>query len=378
MARLVRCRFAFAVLIATVLQISGCTQPAPRGAAPQGVPDGPKFVVDPFWPKPLKGNWIFGQVAGLSVDARDHVWIAHRPGTLLDDEKGALKDPPATRCCTAPPPVMEFDADGNFVRGWGGPGQGYDWPGNEHGVYVDAAGYVWVSGNGATDRHILKFTREGKFLMQIGSPGKQEGSASRTLLGRPAQTVVDVDAGELYVADGYQNRRVVVFDANTGAYKRHWGAYGGVPVDGKQPPYRPSSSPSKQFGNPVHCVRLSRDGLIYVCDRVNDRIQVFRKDGTFVKEFFVEVQTLANGSVWDMTLSHDPQQRYLYVADGANGQVYILARDDGRKLGAFGRTGRYAGEFKWIHNIDVDSKGNIYTAEVGFGRRLQKFRLVSD
>lgn len=240
---------------------------------------------------------------------------------------------------------------------------------------MDAEGYVWVSGNGATDRHILKFTREGKFLMQIGSPGKPEGSSSRTLVGRPAQTVVDTAAGELYVADGYHNRRIVVFDAKSGAYKRHWGAYGQTPSDDKQPAYNPASAPSRQFGNPVHCVRLSKDGLVYVCDRVNDRIQVFAKDGRFVKEFFVEVRTLANGSVWDMTLSPDPEQRYMYVADGANGQVYILSRGDGKKLGAFGRTGRYAGEFKWIHNIDVDSKGNVYTAEVGFGRRIQKFLL---
>ena len=371
-----RVNAAIVAALAAVLQISGCTQPMQRGAVPQGVADGPRFVVDPFWPKPLKDNWIFGQVAGLSVDTRGHVWIAHRPATLVDDEKGAQKNPPATRCCTAPPAVMEFDPQGNVVQAWGGRAQGYDWPANEHGIYVDAEGYVWISGNGATDRHILKFTREGKFLMQIGSPGKPEGSHSKAHLGRPAQVVVDTAAGEIYVADGYQNRRVVVFDTKTGAYKRHWGAYGGVPNDEKQPPYNPSSSPSRQFGNPVHCVRLSRDGLVYVCDRVNDRIQVFRKDGTFVKEFFVEVQTLANGSVWDMTLSPDPEQRYMYVADGANGQVYILARSDGSALGSFGRSGRYAGEFKWIHNIDVDSKGNIYTAEVGFGRRLQKFTRV--
>ena len=373
-----RINAAIVAALAAVLQISGCTQPLPRGAMPQGVPDGPKFVVDPFWPKPLKDNWIFGQVSGLTVDARDHVWITHRPATLLDDEKGAQKDPPANRCCTAPPAVMEFDPDGNLVRAWGGPGQGYDWPRNEHGIYADPEGNVWVSGNDATDRQILKFTREGKFLLQIGSPGKPEGSHSKTQLGRPAQTAVDPAAGELYVADGYQNRRIVVFDAKTGAYKRHWGAYGGTPSDDKLPAYNPASAPSKQFGNPVHCVRLSRDGLVYVCDRVNNRIQVFRKDGTFVREFLVEVQTLANGSVWDMVISPDSQQRYLYVADGANGEVYILSRSDGKKLGSFGRTGRYAGEFKWIHNIDVDSKGNLYTAEVGFGRRIQKFILVAN
>lgn len=369
--KIVRVVFA---LVAGLLIALGCTQPAPRGAEPQGVSGGPRFAVDPFWPKTLKENWIFGHVSGLSVDSRDHVWITHRPRTLLDDEKGAQKSPPATRCCTAPPAVMEFDPQGNVVRAWGGPGKGYDWPANEHGIYVDAEGYVWVSGNGATDRHILKFTREGKFLLQIGSPGKPEGSNSQTQLGRPAQTVVDVAAGEIYVADGYGNRRIVVFDTKTGAYKRHWGAYGTkAPHDDKLPPYDPDAAPSRSFSSPVHCVRLSRDGLVYVCDRANDRIQVFRKDGSYVTEFRVEAQTRQNGSVWDLTLSPDPEQRHLYVADGANGVVHIVSRRDGAKLGEFGRTGRYAGEFKWIHNIDVDSKGNLYTGEVGFGRRMQKF-----
>jgi DNA-binding beta-propeller fold protein YncE len=366
----------FAIMpVVGLLAAIGCTQPEPRGAAPQGAPGGPQFAVDPYWPKPLKDNWIFGQVAGLTVDARGHVWVTHRPASLLDDEKGAQKG--TTRCCVAPPPVMEFDPQGNVVRAWGGKGEGYDWPQNEHGIYVDHENNVWISGNGATDRHILKFTREGKFLLQIGSPGKPEGSNSKAQLGRPAQTVVDPASNELYVADGYGNRRVAVFDAKTGAYKRHWGAYGEVPHDDKLPPYDPAAKPSRSFSSPVHCVRLSRDGLVYVCDRANDRIQVFRKDGTFVREFFVEAQTRQNGSVWDMTISPDREQRYLYVADGANGAVYILSRSDGKKLGSFGRTGRYAGEFKWIHNIDVDSKGNIYTAEVGFGRRLQKFNLVS-
>ena len=353
----------------------GCTQPGSRPEA-QGVAGGPRFAVDPFWPKPLKDNWIFGQVSGIAVDSRDHVWITHRPRTLLDDEKGAQKSPPATRCCAAPPAVMEFDPQGNLVNAWGGPGKGYDWPANEHGVYVDTDGFVWVSGNGATDRHILKFTREGKFLMQIGTPGKPEGSNSPTQLGRPAQSVVDTAASEIYVADGYGNRRIVVFDTKTGAYKRHWGAYGAKPHDDKLSPYDPDAAPSRSFSSPVHCVRLSRDGLVYVCDRANDRIQIFRKDGNFVTEFKVEAQTLQNGSVWDLTLSPDAEQRYIYVADGANGVVHILSRRDGKKLGEFGRTGRYAGEFKWIHNIDADSKGNLYTAEVGFGRRIQKFNKV--
>ena len=186
--------------------------------------------------------------------------------------------------------------------------------------------------------------------------------------------MTDDAAGEIYVADGYGNRRVIVFDMKTGAYKRHWGAYGTkTPIDDKLPAYSPSAPPSQSFGNPVHCVRLSNDGLVYVCDRANDRIQVFRKDGTFVKEFRVTPETLANGSVWDLVLSNDPQQKFIFVADGANGQISVLAREDGKVLSQWGRHGRQPGQFKWVHNIAIDSKGNLYTAEVGFGRRVQKF-----
>jgi DNA-binding beta-propeller fold protein YncE len=208
--------------------------------------------------------------------------------------------------------------------------------------------------------------------MQIGKPGKSEGSNSKTQLGRPAHMEVDAAANELYVADGYGNRRVVVFDSKTGAYKRHWGAYGAVPSDDKMPAYKPSATAPKQFGN-VHCVHQSRDNLLYVCDRTNDRVQVFRKDGTFVSEFFIEPQTLGSGSAFDIAFSPDPRQLYLYVADGSNGEVHIVSRADGKRLASFGRPGRMAGELKTAHAIAIDSKGNLYTAEVGNGRRVQKF-----
>ena len=333
----------------------------------------PHFRVAPFWPKPLPDNWILGQVAGVAVDRNDHIWIIHRPATLVDDEREAMKTPPATRCCKAAPPVMEFDAEGNLLRHWGGPGEGYEWPKNEHGIFVDRDGNVWLAGNDNADHQILKFTPDGKFLQQIGKAGSTGGSNSTTQLGRPAHMMIDEPAGELYVADGYLNRRVIVFDAKTGAYKRHWGAYGNMPSDDKQPPYRVDAPLSRQFSNPVHCVRISVDGLVYVCDRANDRIQVFRKDGTFVKEFRVEPQTLANGSVWDLVLSTDREQRYIFIVDGANNQVVVLAREDGTVLSSFGQSGRMAGQFKWVHNVAIDSKGNLYTAEVGFGRRVQKF-----
>jgi DNA-binding beta-propeller fold protein YncE len=336
--------------------------------------DAPTFRPDPFWPKALPDNWILGQVAGIATDRNDHIWIVHRPGTLLDDEKGAMQSPPATKCCKAAPPIMEFDPDGHLLRSWGGPGQGYDWPKTEHGIFVDRAGNVWTAGNGKEDHQILKFTLDGKFLMQIGKPGSNGGSNSQTQLGQPAHMVLDEPAGELYVADGYLNRRIVVFDAGTGDYKRHWGAYGTrTPIDEKLPSYSPGAPLSKSFGNPVHCVRLSNDGLVYVCDRVNDRIQVFRKDGSFVKEFRIDEQTLANGSVWDLVLSNDPQQNFIFMADGANGQISVLSREDGKVLSQWGRHGRQPGQFKWVHNIAIDSRGNLYTSEVGFGRRIQKF-----
>jgi DNA-binding beta-propeller fold protein YncE len=266
---------------------------------------------------------------------------------------------------------MDFDPAGNFVRGWGGPGQGYDWPKNEHGIYVDPEGNVWVAGNDAADNMILKFTREGKFLMQIGKPGKSEGSASRTQLGRPANMEVDVAANELYVADGYGNKRILVLDAKTGAYKRHWGAYGGTPSDDKMPAYSPSAPPSKQFANAVHCVRLSKDGLVYVCDRGNNRIQVFQKNGTFVTEF-IGVKLTALDTA-DLVFSPDPAQRHILLADGQSSYIHILSRSDGKHLGSFAQHGRQAGLFRSLHNLGTDSKGNLYTGEAGFGRRLQKF-----
>ena len=339
--------------------------------------NGPRYIVDPFWPKDLPDNWTLGQVGGIAVDNENNVWIVHRPNTLLDDEKGAQKTPPETRCCQPAPPVLQFAPDGRLLKSWGGPGQGYDWPKSEHGVHIDRDGNVWLAGNDKDDHQILKFAPDGRFLQQIGKAASTGGSNSTTQLGRPAHMVTDDAAGELYVADGYGNRRVIVFDARTGAYKRHWGAYGvKQPSDDKLPPYKPLAITDlpKSFGNPVHCVRLSHDGLVYVCDRVNDRIQIFKTDGAFVGELQIEPQTLQNGSVWDLVLSEDRAQRYIFIADGANMQVLIFDRRSGEKLGSFGRPGHMAGNFKWVHNLAIDSSGTIYTAEVGDGRRVQKFR----
>lgn len=368
-------------LIAAVVAAFACTCAIPGAdAAPQsknGNGQAPRYVVDPFWPKPLPENWMLGQVAGVAVDSQDNVWILHRPNSLVDDEKGAQKTPPETRCCIAAPPVLQFAPDGRLLRKWGGPGAGYEWPKVEHGIHVDKGGNVWIGGNDKGDHQILKFTPDGKFLQQIGKAGSTGGSNSATQLGRPAHMVTDDAAGELYVADGYGNRRIIVFDAKTGAYKRHWGAYGTKqPTDDALPPYSQVAigALSKSFSSPVHCVRLSRDGLVYVCDRANDRIQVFKRDGTFVREFQVEPQTLQNGAVWDLVFSEDRAQRYIFVADGANMQIIILDRQTGQRLGSFSRPGRMAGDLKWVHNIAIDSRGNIFTAEVGTGRRVQRFK----
>src|SRR5262249_1781005 len=190
----------------------------------------------------------------------------------------------------------------------------------------------------------------------------------------PPDIAVDPAAKEVLAADGYANRRVVVFDSETGAYKRHWGAYGNKPNDAKTPPYDPAATPSQQFGNPVHCIRIGKDGLVYVCDRTNDRMQVFRKDGTFVSEHIFEKNTRGTGSVYDLVFSPDKDQRFIYMIDGMNGEVPIVDRAWKDVVARFGRPGRQVGMFTALHNIAVDRQGNIYTAEVNTGQRVQKFR----
>jgi hypothetical protein len=323
----------------------------------------PVLEVDASWPKALPNNWLMGQASGVAVDRRDHVWVVQRPRSLTEDERGATLTPPRSLCCAPAPPVLEFDRHGALVQAWGGPGAGHPWPDSEHGIHVDDRDHVWLAGNGPKDGMILKFTRDGKFLMKIGAPGVVGDDRDTRHLNRPAGVVVDPATRELYVADGYGNHRVIVFDAETGVHKRHWGADG-------RPPGDPGVKP---FATPVHCVRLSRDGLVYVCDRRNNRIQVFRRDGTFVREFVVAPDTRGNGSTWDVDLSADRAQTRLYTADGENNRVWTLLRESGRILGAFGRRGRSAGQFHWVHNIAVDSAGNIYTTEVDSGKRAQKF-----
>jgi DNA-binding beta-propeller fold protein YncE len=331
----------------------------------------PRFEVDPLWPKPLPNHWYIGMTIGVSVDARDHVWIIHRPDTVSANEAAA--DQKTGSCCAKAPPVLEFDQAGNVIGHWGGPGQGYEWPESNHGITIDHKGNVWIGGNGTNDAQILKFTQDGKFLGQYGHSGKTGGSNNTENFGRVAKIFVDPKANEAYIADGYLNKRVAVIDADTGKFKRYWGAYGNKPDDTNLGRYNPDAPPAQQFRNPVHCAELSTDGFLYVCDRANDRIQVFQKDGKFVKEEFIARRSLADGSVWDIAFSKDPQQKYIYLADGRNEKVYIILRETLEVLTSFGDGGRQPGQFYGVHSIATDSKGNIYTAETYEGRRLQKF-----
>lgn len=332
----------------------------------------PTFEVDPLWPKPLPNHWLLGMTIGVWVDEQDNVWIIHRGAATLNDNERAL-DLKVGECCRAAPPVLVFDQAGNLVRAWGGPGQGYEWPESNHGVHVDYKGNVWIGGNGAKDAHVLKFTKEGKFLLQVGHYGKSGGSNDPENFGRVAKIWVDPKTNEAYIADGYGNKRVAVLDADTGKLKRYWGAYGNKPDDTDLGKYDPKAPPATQFRNPVHCVERTSDGLLYVCDRANDRIQVFQTDGKFVKEAFFAKDTLGSGSAWDITFSKDPQQRYIFLADGTNEKVRIILRETLEELTNFGDGGRQPGQFFGVHSIAADSKGNLYTTETYEGKRVQRF-----
>ena len=368
----------------------------------------PKFEVDPLWPKPLPNHWLLGSAVGLAVDSRDHVWVINLTGSFVQrTETGANSNPPIGECCFPSPNVLEFDPSGNLVGHWGGPGPGYTWPSANHGISIAPNGNVWIGGTGPRDTQILEFTRDGKFVRALGNlappvsttaqanpdsvvggvsvagggagRGRGRGGAIHPLapntasvesFGGVAQVSFDAKASEAYVADGYRNHRVAVVDLKTGAIKRMWGGYGkpatdsiGFMQDAKNP----------HFGSPISCVKLSSDGLVYVCDRGNDRIQVFRKSGEFVKEAAIAPNTKGAGSVWDLTVSRDPRQKFLFVADGQNMKVHILDRQTLEELSSFGEGGRQPGEFFSVHGIATDSKGNVYTVESLEGKRLQKF-----
>ncbi len=358
----------------------GCAAPAPveetvaSPASPtEAVQPASGFMVDPFWPQPLPAGWLLGNVVGVATDSRDNVWIIHRPNS----QSGAADTPS----------VIAFAPDGGIAQSWGGPGDGYDWGTQTHGIYVDHEDNVWVGFGGGlpydpsakttTDNAlVLKFTPEGQFLLQIGDFGVgTEGSDSTMFLGQPTDVWVDPETSEAYITDGYTNRRVIVFDATTGDYLRHWGGYGDPPDDGPVPRFSRDAEAPRQFSTP-HCVTGATDGLVYVCDRGNQRIQVFQKDGTFVDEAFIEAD-LGDGQVggtpWDIAFSSDPAQSQLFVVDGGGHAVHMLDRESLEVTESFGRRGRWAGQFESPHNLALDSRGNLFVGETLDGRRVQKF-----
>lgn len=373
--------FVTALGVAALALGSAAATAANKSSSADGQPSaGPRYQADYSWPKlPLPNKWALGEMGGLYVDARDHVWVVQRPGTLLPFEKAAALDPPTASCCYPAPSVIEFDPEGNVVQAWGGPGKGYDWPTVEHGIFVDHKDNVWIGGsmtrpgrNGEQpDGMLLKFSRDGKFLMQIGRAGASKGSLDTTQLSGVADVAVDPSTNEVFVADGYGNHRIIVFDADTGAFKRMWGAYGKQPTDVEVGPYDPAAPLATQFRN-VHCVKVSRDGFVYVCDRDNDRMQVFKRDGTFVAEYVYGKDTRPPGTVGHISLSPDRGQSVLAIADLGNFQVRLVKRATGEVISTFGEFGNYSGQLNRLHQAAFDSKGNLFMAEAA-GKRVQKW-----
>jgi hypothetical protein len=384
----------------------------------------PRFEVDPMWPKPLPNHWVIGQTIGLDVDSNDNVWIIHRPGMFDSSGKETYAmntegGHPWSDCCVAAPDVLEFNPAGDLISHWG-KAEGHDWPSSNHGITVDSEGNVWLGANGggqatpkpgaaaapgrgpapaarggrgadpgaeagvATgqgqyhDSFILKFTHDGKFLGEIGGANASKGSMDTESVRGVAEIRFNKE-GELIAADGYGNKRVSIWDPKTMKIKRYWGAYGTKQIDDKNagpyipPTGDPAANAAKQFRNPVHCAVPSNDGLVYVCDRVNDRLQVFKEDGTFVKEIFVETYTRGDGSVWELAFSKDAAQKYMYMADGSNERIHVFERESLKELTAFGDGGRQPGQFYAVHSIATNSKGDIFTTETYRGQRVQKF-----
>ena len=381
------CLLVMAALHTTAMAQTLTVPYMPEDASGSEVPEGvAQFAVDPFWPKPLPNNWIIGQVAGTAVDADDNVWIIHRPWTVQSTNAGStplqtVRDQTwghavlQAACCTTAPAVLAFNPAGEVIHAWGSSAtNAYPWFNSEHGIHVDYKGFVWVGGNGTDDHMIHKFTKEGELVLTIGGVGMNEGSNDTDSVNRSAVMEVDPETDELYVADGYGNRRLIVFDADTGAYKRHWGAYGERPTDDNPGPWDPNAAPSRTWRTPVHGVAISDDDLFYVSDRPSNRIQVFRKDGTYLSESILRPQTFGPGSTWEMEFDPlDTEQRFVYVPDGTNNVVWTLDRQTLEPVYSWGTGGRQPGQFDWLHNMDFDSNGNLFTGEVQTGHRVQKF-----
>jgi hypothetical protein len=352
----------------------------------------PVFEVDPMWPK-LPNNWVLGNVSKIVVDRHDNVWLIHRPRTVSADK-------------TPAPPVVELDTNGKFVQAWGGEGAGYDWPDAEHNVFVDYKDNVWISGSSPSgqsktkrsDDMVIKFTNNGKFLMQIGGRTASQGSTDPKSVNKPGDLFVSPKTNELYVSDGYGNRRLIVFDADTGAFKRMWGAFGKPPEDdansggpgpsgghpgaggadtaeggGARRVLDTEGEGSPKFASPVHGVLVSNDDIVYVVDRSNRRVQLFTPDGKYIKQVFINRAGPASGSASGLAFSPDKDQQFLYISDYGNSHVVVVARKSLEILYHFGNRGAAPGDFQGIHHIAVDSKGNLYAAEVAPGARAQRF-----
>ena len=377
-------RHFYAGLMVLALVASACGgAPTPEATEEVAMPEAtgrtessgdPVFLVDPLWPKALPEDWMFGNVVGVAVDSQDNVWVAHRPRSQNGSE--------------GTPPVLAFDQDGNVVKSWGGQNAIPEWGTQEHGLYIDYQDNVWVGFGGGlpydintratTDNaHFLKLSPDGVLLLAVGEFGTgTEGSDSETYLGQPTDVYVDPETDEAFIADGYTNRRVIVVDANTGEYKRHWGAYGNQPDDSwtqTMASRRTADGPQPQQFNTPHCLVGADDGLLYVCDRGNQRVQIFQKDGTFVSDLFVKTadDDGPGQAPQDMGFSRDPEQRLLYVIGG--GTVYAIDRETMEVTALFGRRGRQAGQFLSAHSGTLDSQGNLYVTETTDGSRLQKF-----
>lgn len=371
-------------------------QSSPATFAAGGANDIPHYVNDPSWPKPFPNHWVMGQVGGMAIDRHGRIWVLQRALPYAVDEHGAKHD---LALGQRMPAVIVFDAQGNIVKSWGRQGYVRDWPKSEHALWVDASDNVWIGGNAPGDRQVLKFTNDGRLLLEIGHPtDAPRNNADTGMLGEPAGIEVDDAAHEVYISDGYLNNRVVVYDSDTGRFKRGWGAYGIALSEVANPPeptgaaassfghyvaegpaYVPGEAPEKQFRTPVHCVHLSADGTVYVCDRRNDRIQVFTKQGKFLKEFLVHRETRGNGSVWTLSFSHDPGQKYLIIGDGVNQRAWVLQRKDGKEVSSFGQ-----GYLFFVHQSALDARGDYYSGDVGGpgiprgssnGKSVQKFVL---
>jgi len=350
---------------------------APDLAAQQaGAVKAPMFQVDGAWPT-IPNNWVLGEVSSISVDAKDHIWVLHRPRSI-----------PADKRANAAPPVLEFDAAGKLLASWGGNGDGFDWPEREHGIFVDSKNFVWISGNGgwpkptaegSGDDMVLKFTMAGKLVMQIGHRGQSKGNTDTANVTKPADVFVDTKANELYVADGYGGQRVVVFDAGNGKFKRMWSAFGNPPPDAVTP-NPPVPNPKQEGDGPpsfglVHAVKVSQDGMVYVADRTNNRIQVFTAAGKYLRQVRLAGSNNVTPVPAGFAFSPDRKQQYLYVVDSGPMQVVIFDRATLSEIGRVGVRGPKAGDFDIVHHMAADSKGNLYTAEIVTNRRAQRFVL---